>query len=190
MKGGWTIGRLAGIDLRLHFTFPLILALGAFQWGSAHGVGGAFFGVVLMLALFACVALHELGHALAARHYGIATREILLSPLGGIAFLARAARRPIEELVIALAGPAVNVAIAMALALLIGVAPAALPAEATGLLRADEGGPSLGTFLHWLLGVNISLVLFNLLPAFPMDGGRVLRALLAFRFGWLRGTRW
>ena len=190
MRGGWTIGRLAGIDLRLHFTFPLIVALGALQWGSAHGASGALFGALLMLALFACVALHELGHALAARHYGIPTREILLFPLGGVAFLARPARRPAEELWIALAGPAVNVVIAAALAIVIGVAPAALPGEAAGLLRASSAGPSLGTFLHWLLGANLSLVLFNLLPAFPMDGGRVLRALLAFRFGWLKGTRW
>lgn len=190
MRGGWTIGRLAGIDLRLHFTFPLIVALGALQWGSAHGASGALFGSLLMLALFACVALHELGHALAARHYGIPTREILLFPLGGVAFLARSARRPAEELWIALAGPAVNVVIAAALAIVIGVAPAALPGEAAGLFRASASGPSFGTFLHWLLGANLSLVLFNLLPAFPMDGGRVLRALLAFRFGWLKGTRW
>jgi len=190
MSGGWTIGRLAGIDLRLHFTFPLIVALGALQWGTAHGLQGALFGGFLMLALFACVALHELGHALAARHYGIPTREILLFPLGGVAFLARPARRPAEELWIALAGPAVNVVIAAALAIVIGVAPAALPGEAAGLFRASASGPSFGTFLHWLLGANLSLVLFNLLPAFPMDGGRVLRALLAFRFGWLRGTRW
>ncbi len=190
MRGGWTIGRLAGIDLRLHFTFPLIVLFGALQWGSAHGTAGAAFGALLMLVLFACVALHELGHALAARHYGIPTREILLFPLGGVAFLARPARRPAEELWIALAGPAVNVVIAAALAIVIGVAPAALPGEAAGLLRASSAGPSLGTFLHWLLGANLSLVLFNLLPAFPMDGGRVLRALLAFRFGWLKGTRW
>jgi len=190
MRGGWTIGRLAGIDLRLHFTFPLIVLFGALQWGSAHGTAGAAFGALLMLVLFACVALHELGHALAARHYGIPTREILLFPLGGVAFLARPARRPAEELWIALAGPAVNVVIAAGLALFIGVAPAALPGETAGLLRPAAAGPSLGTLLHWLLGANLSLVLFNLLPAFPMDGGRVLRALLAFRFGWLKGTRW
>ncbi len=190
MRGGWTIGRLAGIDLRLHFTFPLIVVLGALQWGSVHGAAGAAFGALLVLALFACVALHELGHALAARRYGIPTREILLFPLGGVAFLARPARRPAEELWIALAGPAVNVGIAAVLALVVGVAPAALPGEAAGLLRASASAPSLGTLVHWLLGANLSLVLFNLLPAFPMDGGRVLRALLAFRFGWLRGTRW
>lgn len=189
-RHSWRVGALAGIDLKLHFTFPLVLALGALQWGSAHGGAGALFGALLMLALFGCVALHELGHALAARRFGIPTREIVLFPLGGVALLARSARRPAEEFWIALAGPAVNVAIAALLALVLGLAPAALPGEASGLLRAAPGGPSLPSFLHWLLGANLSLVAFNLLPVFPMDGGRVLRAALAARLGWQRGTRW
>lgn len=117
LRNSWRLASLAGIDLKLHVTFPLIVALGAWQWGGLHGGAGALFGALLVLGLFACVALHELGHALAARHFGIPTREIVLFPLGGVALLARSPRRPSEELWIALAGPAVNVAIAALLAL-------------------------------------------------------------------------
>jgi len=190
LRNSWRIGAFLGVDLKLHVTFPLVVVLGALQWGGAHGAVGALFGAVLMLALFACVALHELGHALAARRFGIPTREIVLFPLGGMALLARSARRPREEFWIAVAGPAVNVVLAAVFALIFGLAPAALPSEAAGLLRAAPEGPSLGTFLHWLLGANLSLVAFNLLPLFPMDGGRVLRAGLAAALGWQRGTRW
>lgn len=190
LRNSWRIASLAGIDLKLHVTFPLVVALGAWQWGNLHGGAGALFGALLVLGLFACVALHELGHALAARYFGIPTREIVLFPLGGVALLARSPRRPSEELWIALAGPAVNVGIAALLALVLGLAPAALPAEAASLLPTTGAGPSLGLFLHGLLAANLGLVAFNLLPVFPMDGGRVLRALLGARLGWQRGTRW
>ena len=188
MKGGLRIGSLAGIDLKLHVTFPLILIFGAIQWMSPHGIQGAAFGALLMLALFVCVALHELGHALAARRFGIPVREIVLLPIGGVAVLARNPRRPLHELLIAVAGPAVNVAIAIALVLVLGL-DGSFPASPGELVRASTEGLSGTTFFHWLLVANVSLVAFNLIPAFPMDGGRMLRAGLAMFLGFQRAPR-
>lgn len=188
MKGAFRLMKLAGIDIKLHFTFPLILVWGALRWSGSHGAEGAVFGAVLMAALFACVALHELGHALAARWLGIPVREIVLLPIGGIAMLGRNPRRPLHELLIAAAGPLVNVAIALALFVLLLV-QGIFPAGGREMLTAGFGEPSLQTALFWLLGSNVMLVLFNLIPAFPMDGGRILRALLAIPFGFTRATR-
>jgi Zn-dependent protease len=142
----------------------------------------ALFMVGLTLAVFGCVVLHELGHALMARHFGIATRDITLYPIGGVARLERMSERPVEELLIALAGPAVNVVIA--LVLFVGLALLE-PFSFQDVLPALQGESFLGT----LMMINIVLVLFNLIPAFPMDGGRVLRALLATRLGLVRATR-
>jgi Zn-dependent protease len=188
MKGSYKLLTLAGIDIRLHFTFPLILIWGAFQWAVPHGGQGAIFGALLMAALFTCVALHELGHAVTARRLGLPVREIVLLPIGGVAFLGRNPRRPVDELLIAAAGPAVNVVIA-------GILLAGMVATGTFLPALEEfgkagpGAPSLPTALFWLLGSNVMLVLFNLVPAFPMDGGRMLRALLAMVIGYARATR-
>lgn len=187
MRTSWKAGRIAGIDLEIHATFPLILVLGALQWGGPYGAAGAAFGVLLTLALFACVALHELGHSLAARAFGVGTRRILLLPIGGVAELTAPLRRPREELIVALAGPAVNVLIAGGLLALLSVdAARSLLAAGNVLVTAD--GPSAYTLLSWLLTANVGLVVFNLIPAFPMDGGRVLRALLAWRLGQARAT--
>lgn len=188
MKGAFRLMKLAGIDIKLHFTFPLILVWGALRWSGSHGAEGAVFGAVLMAALFACVALHELGHALAARWLGIPVREIVLLPIGGVAMLGRNPRRPLHELLIAAAGPLVNVAIAIALFVLLLV-QGIFPAGGREMLTAGFGEPSLQTALFWLFGSNVMLVLFNLIPAFPMDGGRILRALLAIPFGFTRATR-
>jgi Zn-dependent protease/CBS domain-containing protein len=187
MRTSWRAGRLAGIDFEIHFTFPLILGLGALQWGAPHGATGAAFGILLTLALFACVALHELGHSLMARAFGVGTRRILLLPIGGVAELTQPLRRPREELLVALAGPAVNVVIAGGLSALLGLKSAFGLLDPRGVLEAMEG-PSVTTFLGWLLGANVTLVLFNLIPAFPMDGGRVLRAILSWRLGHARAT--
>ena len=186
MKGSFRLGSLAGIDFKLHFTFPLILLMGALQWSSPHGLAGAAFGVLLMLALFVCVALHELGHALAARGFGIPVREIVLLPIGGVALLERNPRRPLHELVIAVAGPLVNVVITVGLILFLGKG---FPADPEALVRATQEGLTLATLLHWLLVANLSLVLFNLIPAFPMDGGRMLRAVMAMFLGFRQATR-
>jgi Zn-dependent protease len=188
MNWSFRIAQVAGIAIKIHATFFLIVALGALQWGGPHGAAGALFGALLMLLLFVCVTLHELGHALAARWFKIPVREIVLLPLGGIAFLERQPSRPLHELVIALAGPLVNVLIAVALALGTGAAVALGGLDARGLIPGQPMAPSLSTLAFWLLEANISLVLFNLIPAFPLDGGRVLRAILALRLDFGRAT--
>lgn len=172
------LGSLFGIGIFVHSTFFLLpLLLIAFSPGQ--GLPFLVFQLVLLPAIFGCVVLHELGHALAARRYGIHTLDITLYPIGGVARLERLPERPTEELLIALAGPAVNVVIAALLTPLLVVA-FFLKGEVP--LTALEGVESLGMqFLLSLWGANIGLVLFNLLPTFPMDGGRVLRALLSYR---------
>lgn len=193
---GWsfTIARVAGIPIKLHITFFIIILLGAWQWSgrSADPVAGSLFGAALMLALFLCVTLHELGHSLTARAFGIQTREILLLPLGGVAQLSKNPDQPAHELWIALAGPLVNVVIAGIL-IVIGLTPQvdlfAYLLDGRGLSEILGTDITLSNFLLWLLSANISLVLFNLIPAFPLDGGRVLRALLAMGLGFPRATR-
>jgi len=181
MKWSWRLGRLAGIDIYMHATFPIILVwVGMAHWVAEHSLAAALEGVLFVLAIFGCVVLHELGHALTARRYGIRTRDITLWPIGGVARLERFPERPSQELAVAIAGPLVNVAIAGVL---------------WALLSAAAGGPELpaadlrsASFLDQLLVVNLFLALFNLLPAFPMDGGRILRALLATRLSHVRAT--
>lgn len=181
MKWSFHLARIAGIDLRVHATFFLLLAWFGFVYYAEGGAVAVFTGLSFIILLFLCVILHEFGHALAARAYGINTPDITLLPIGGIARLERMPEKPWQELVVALAGPAVNVVIAFALFLVIGrfLAPADFRAIA-------EGGSNL---LPKLLAINVMLVAFNLLPAFPMDGGRVLRALLAMRLKHARATR-
>jgi len=187
MRGSFRLVRVAGIEIKVHFTFPLVLLLGAMQWGGTHGAPGAAFGVLLMLALFACVVLHELGHSVVAQRLGIPVREIVLLPIGGVAVLSKNPRKPVHELLIAVAGPLVNVVIAALLATGLGAA-GRLSLDSETLL-ATGTTPSTDTLLHWLLAANVTLVLFNLLPAFPMDGGRILRSALAMVMGFTRATR-
>lgn len=189
MRGSFRLLRIAGIDLRIHFTFPLVLLLGAMQWGDPHGASGALFGVVLMLALFACVVLHELGHSLVARRLGIPVREIVLLPIGGVAMMVRTPRRPLHELLIAAAGPVVSGLLALAFAGILAAAYPGLALEARKLVDPLQAAPSLRTLLAWLFTANLGLLLFNLIPAFPMDGGRMLRACLATFLGFQRATR-
>ena len=181
MRWSWKIGRLAGINVYMHATFLLLLAFIVFaSWSQKHDLNEAAISVVFIVAIFACVVLHELGHALTARRYGIRTRDIILLPIGGVARLERMPDRPLQELKVALAGPAVNVVIAGGLFL---------------LLRGLAIHPRLsqlelvnGDFLERIMSVNLWLAGFNLIPAFPMDGGRVLRALLATRMDYTRAT--
>jgi len=189
MSWSFRVARVSGIDIKVHITFFLILVLGGLEWGRNHGTPGVIFGVLLMLALFACVTLHELGHSLAAQAYHIQVREIVLLPIGGVAMLGRLPERPLQELVIAAAGPAVNVAIAIVLALAGGFTGAIGALDGRGLLEGTAPDPSVGTFLLWLLAANVSLVVFNLIPAFPLDGGRILRALLGMATDYARATR-
>src|SRR5688572_19684180 len=169
MSWSWRIGRIAGIDIYLHFTFLILLAWVALSHFLPEGdVAGALVGITFILALFGIVVLHELGHALAARRYGIQTRDITLLPIGGVARLERMPEDPKQELVVAIAGPLVNVVLAAAI--YVGLW---LSSGLTGVTDATRVG---GGFLSQLFWVNVALVAFNALPAFPMDGGRVLRA--------------
>ena len=182
MKWSWKIGRFAGIDVYIHATFLLLIAFFGFSyWQQTRTLAGTLEGLGFLLALFLSVVLHEYGHALTARRYGIKTADITLLPIGGVARLERMPDKPIQELWVALAGPAVNVVIAALLFVYLVVSNTFVPL--TGMTLT--GGP----FVERLLSVNLTLVLFNLLPAFPMDGGRVLRALLALRLDYVRATQ-
>jgi Zn-dependent protease/CBS domain-containing protein len=177
----WQFATLAGIPVKMHATFLLLLAWIALSHLSrGHGLLEMLSGVLLILALFACVVLHELGHALVARRFGIRTRDITLLPIGGVAKLERMPEKPSQELLVALAGPAVSYALAGVL-----FAAAALLGAPSGLSSLHLVG---GPFLTKLMWINITLASFNLLPAFPMDGGRALRAALAMRLDRRRAT--
>jgi Zn-dependent protease/predicted transcriptional regulator len=189
MRGSFRFLRVAGIDLKIHFTFPLVLLLGAVQWGDSHGARGALFGCLLMVALFACVVLHELGHSLVARRLGIPVREIMLLPIGGVALMVRTPRRPLHELAIAAAGPLVSALLALGFGALLAAAYPSSLRDAARLIDPRQAALSLRTFVAWLFAANVSLLLFNLIPAFPMDGGRMLRAILASVLGFQRATR-
>ena len=180
MKWVYTIGRIRGTDVKVHLTFVLFLvwwAVGGYQEAGAAGAAAA---AVWLLAVFACILLHEFGHISMARRFGVRTPDVILLPIGGVARLERIPEEPRQELLIALAGPAVTAAIALVLYALIR-----LSGNDAGLGDLSPGRP----FLSLLMNVNVYLLLFNLIPAFPMDGGRVLRALLASRMGLVRGTR-
>jgi Zn-dependent protease/predicted transcriptional regulator len=184
MGWSWRIGRIAGIDVYVHPTFLILLAWVALAHFLAHGdFWEAIYGLGFILALFGIVVLHELGHALTARRYGIRTRDITLLPIGGVARLERIPEDPWQELMVAVAGPAVNVVMAAGiyLGLVLGRGLALSPVST--VFRVG------GSFLEQLLWVNITLVVFNMVPAFPMDGGRVLRALLAMRLDYVRATQ-
>jgi stage IV sporulation protein FB len=178
-----------GIDIRVHATFVLILIWAAYYWGDSAGFGmrGAVFGVIATLLLFVCVVLHELGHSFVALHYGIGVRDIVLLPIGGVASLEQIPDKPRQEFNIAIAGPLVNVAIAAVLI----IAGAIL--DATAIISPDTiddevRQTGLDDLLTYITTANIYLAIFNLIPAFPMDGGRVLRSLLAMRLDYRRAT--
>ena len=182
MRWQWKLGRFAGIDVYVHATFLLLIGwVGYSHWLENRNWGEVLSGVLFILALFLCVVLHEYGHALTARRYGIKTRDITLYPIGGVARLERMPEKPIEELWVALMGPAVNVVIAALLYVYLYLTKSLVPF--TDLTIAS------GSFAERLMIVNVWLVLFNLIPAFPMDGGRVLRALLAMRMDFVRATQ-
>ncbi len=182
MRWSWKIADVAGIPVRIHVTFVLLIAW--VFWMGLSGGGGvarAAQGVGFILAAFACVVLHEFGHALTGRRYGVVTRDITLLPIGGVARLDRIPRHPKQEVAIALAGPLVNVVIAGALFLYMNLSPEVYDFSQPALFERS--------FVAWLFAFNIFVTVFNLIPAFPMDGGRVLRALLAMRLDYVRATR-
>jgi Zn-dependent protease/CBS domain-containing protein len=180
---GWSvkIARVAGTEVRIHITFLLFLAWIGFSYYQVGGAAAAIPGVLFVLALFGCVLLHEFGHVLAARAFGIPTPDITLLPIGGVARLQRMPDKPWQELIVAIAGPLVNLVIAGVLTLVLGQS-----APIENLEQVERPGVGM---LTKLASVNVILVLFNLIPAFPMDGGRVLRALLAMVLPYARATQ-
>jgi len=187
MNKSFRLLTVSGIDLRLHITFPLILAWAALQFGLMFGTfSGAIFGIVAITLLFVLVTLHELGHSYAALAFGVPVKQIILTPIGGVAQLMRMPEKPAQELIIAIAGPTVNIIIAIlmaALAMGFGV-------DILTLLGGffELSGTTFMTLFSYIFVSNIFLAIFNLLPAFPMDGGRILRALLAMRMDYARAT--
>jgi Zn-dependent protease/CBS domain-containing protein len=179
MKWSYSIARIADIDVRLHVTFLLLLGWWGYIGYQNGGTAEAERSVFFIMLLFLCVLMHEFGHAIAARRYGIHTPNITLYPIGGVARLERMPENPVQELVIAIAGPMVNVVIVAVLWLALGM-PHTFHTYSTDTVKL------LSTEL---MRVNGYLILFNLIPAFPMDGGRVLRALLAMRMTHVNATK-
>jgi Zn-dependent protease len=166
--------------ISLHFTFFLLLAWAAYTGWQENGIPGLWWSAGFLVAIFICVVLHEFGHAFMAMRFGVHVRRVLVTFMGGIALLDSIPKRPIQEFLIAIAGPAVNVVIATLLWLTVGP-----PADWSSFSMN-----SLADGLRLLLEANVILVLFNLIPAFPMDGGRMLRALLATQMSYVRATFW
>lgn len=182
MKNSLFIGKISGIRIYIHWTFPLIILWIIFS-NVKQGMnsGQIMWSVLFVLTLFVCITLHELGHAFAAKYYGIKTKDITLLPIGGVARLENMPENPRQELVVALAGPAVNIVIAALLYTFLNVTKTA---DISVVTHIDAGN-----FLISLAVINLWVALFNLIPALPMDGGRVLRALLSFRINRVTATR-
>jgi Zn-dependent protease len=182
MKWSWKIARVAGIDIYIHITFLLLIAWIALSYYiTQRNLAATINGVVFILALFLCILLHEFGHALMARKYHVPTRDITLLPIGGVARLDRMPEEPKEELFVSLAGPAVNLVIAGILFIWIILT--------SGLSSLNQLSLTSGSFVGRLMVTNAWLALFNLIPAFPMDGGRIVRALLGIRLEYTRATQ-
>ncbi len=183
--------KLLGIDVKVHWSFVLVLAFGAFLYGAgpAGWLVGGLYGALTIALLFVCVTMHEYGHALAARRFGIGTRSILLLPIGGVANLERIPEKPAQEIIIVAAGPLVNLALAillLPLALALGDGQRIFSLNA---MAANIQNPGIFNLIVFLISTNILLALFNLLPAFPLDGGRLLRAALAYAMPYRRATQ-
>src|SRR5574340_166755 len=182
MKWSWKIARLWDVDIYMHAAYLFICAWVAYSYWMEFGkLAAVLSGILFILVLFACVVLHEYGHALMARRFGVKTRDITIYPIGGVPRLERIPEKPIEELWVALAGPAVNILIAILLAAYLIV---------SGTFQISSlWNVTSGSLVARVLAVNLTLAAFNLIPAFPMDGGRVLRALLGLRMDHLRATQ-
>lgn len=179
MRWSFSLGTVKGTAIRIHWTFVLFLGWIVLAAYGAAGIDAALGAGLFFLLLFLCVLLHEFGHILTARQFGVQTRDVILLPIGGVAQMDQIPERPRQELLVALAGPAVNLVIALALVMVLGGLPEHVGVEMSNL------GANLPLHLAY---ANLALAIFNLIPAFPMDGGRAFRALLAARFGYVRGT--
>ncbi|QEW21120.1 Putative zinc metalloproteasec [Marinibacterium anthonyi] len=178
MTWSFSVGRLFGSDVRIHVTFLILLAWIGLSVYQSTGPEAALYNMVFVLGLFACVLAHEFGHALMARRFGIRTPSVTLLPIGGLARLERMPEKPWDEIAVALAGPAVNVVIWAVLTLVFGA-----QLDVIGMTNYTAA-----SFISQLATINLTLAVFNMLPAFPMDGGRVLRAALALKFDRVRAT--
>jgi Zn-dependent protease/CBS domain-containing protein len=189
MGGSIYLFSIRGIGIRMHITFPLILIWGAVQFGmlSNRGMEGAIFGIVVTLLLFAVVVLHELGHSFAAQYYGVEVKRIVLLPIGGVAQLGSIPENPVQEFVIAIAGPLVNFVLA-GIFFVAGLAIGQDVSLSFSTIIESMGQLTPASIFNYVFFSNLFLGVFNLLPAFPMDGGRVLRALLATQMNYARAT--
>jgi Zn-dependent protease/predicted transcriptional regulator len=198
MGSSITLFRAFGIDVRVHWSFLLILAYGAFAYGGGSGgpLIGALFGMLFIVLLFVCVTLHEFGHALVAKYFGVNVAHITLLPIGGVASLERMPDKPLQEFLITIAGPLVNFAIALLLlpfvifttAFSLNSGQMIWEQLLTSTIRYIQN-PGIGSLIMVLFATNLTLGIFNLLPAFPMDGGRILRSLLAMTLPYVQATR-
>ena len=199
MKGSFQIIRLFNIPVQIHWTFLLIFVwLGFTSYSQSWNWQATTWAFFFLIAIFICVVLHEFGHALTARRYGVDTRDIILSPIGGVARLDRLPEKPAQEFMVAIAGPLVNVAIGLILSAYALVASEESRMQLFDIfsLLTDQGSNFFAVelsafeyFLFGLIALNIILAIFNMLPAFPMDGGRVLRSLLSMKLGRVKATR-
>ena len=181
MTWSFRIARIAGTDVKVHFTFLLLVAWWAMSGYQEGGTPGAIHATILLLSLFTCVILHEFGHILMARRFGVRTPDVILLPIGGVARLERIPDKPREELLIALAGPFVTLVLAAVFYGWLVLTGQSITTPSNELAHAPLAVA--------LLVMNVILLVFNLIPAFPMDGGRVLRALLASKLGFVKATR-
>ncbi len=186
MRGALNLGKIAGIKLFIHWTFLLLIGWVVFiELNRGSSTKDILLTILLVLMVFVCVVLHELGHSLTARRYGIGTRQITLLPIGGVASLEKMPEEPKQELLVAVMGPVVNIGIALLLLPFLPKLGQYFDPE--NLEQLQEMTPATFVFRLWL--INVLLVVFNAIPAFPMDGGRVLRALLSFRMDRVRATQ-
>lgn len=191
MKWSFKVGRIFGIELRVHITFFLIVLYAAYIWGVGYEQGwpGAVYGAFLISMLFICVVIHELSHSRMAQHYGAEVASITLLPIGGVSLLKNMPEEPKKELWVSLVGPFSNIVIGAILGLVLILLPGKVEAASTEQFTDIMIGISLQGFVTYMLIINLLLAVFNMLPAFPLDGGRVLRSILAQRMSYVKATR-
>ena len=180
MRWSFSIGKVFGINFRIHVTFFLLLVFIFLSVLAEHGIGKALLATLFICAVFVCVLIHEVGHSLIARRFGTQVRSITLLPIGGVAAMEEIPEKPMQEIAMAIVGPFINLVIAGVLYAFVG--------HWSGIGVQDMYPDSAGTFVGGLISVNIILAIFNLIPAFPMDGGRVLRGIFAMYMNYVKAT--
>jgi Zn-dependent protease/predicted transcriptional regulator len=190
MNNAVKLFKIRGIDIKMHITFPLILVWGALSFGLFRNGGweGAIYGILVISLVFIIVILHELGHSIAALNYNVPVKQIILLPIGGVAQLEEIPEEPVKELVIATAGPLVNLILAIILAVIAPLVGQSLSASSLLRFTTTLGVLSFSSIFTYVFTTNLFIGVFNLIPAYPMDGGRILRALLATRLSYVNAT--